>query len=96
MKFYPERKVLYVDVDNTLVTGDSVNVNVLEWLHKKVADGYQLNLWSARGEEYARAVAIRHSLTDMFAHILAKPGMIVDDVGWSWARYTRAVNPRLI
>jgi hypothetical protein len=54
--------------------------------------GYSLMLWSARGREYADAMAQRYGVAGLFDVILAKPGYIVDDLGWDWIKYTQVIR----
>ena len=79
---------IYVDVDGTLCHA------VIEWCRRqKTERGTRLVLWSSRGQEHARRQAERFGCVDLFEAILSKPGRIVDDMGWGWVRYTRAILP---
>lgn len=87
---YPKPKVIYVDVDGTLLIGKPAkpNTKLIEFLHTKRSEGFDLVLWSTRGEAHAREAACVCGTTDMFRAILSKPGYIIDDKGWTWARFT--------
>ena len=88
---YPPPKVIFVDVDGTLY--DSVlNHALIKWCRDRKAEGFKLVLWSARGEDYAKRCAKRFDIVDLFDHIIDKPGYIVDDLGWSWIKYTKVVK----
>ena len=82
---YPLQKWIFVDIDGTLSN------DVIEWIKTKRPEGYRFVLWSSRGEEYAKAVAERYEIVDLFEHIISKPGYIVDDKGWSWVKYTKTI-----
>ena len=85
--------VIAIDVDGTLVTfAGELNVDLVDWCRRKKETGKTLILWSARGEDYARRVADRFGLTELFDVITGKPEAIVDDDGWSWIRFTQVVT----
>ena len=83
---YPPPKWIFVDIDRTL------SKTLIEWIRRKRPDGYRFVLWSSRGEEYAKSVAQKWSITDLFEHIISKPGYIVDDKGWGWIRWTKIIR----
>jgi hydroxymethylpyrimidine pyrophosphatase-like HAD family hydrolase len=87
-----ENKTIAVDVDGTLINafGD-VNAPVVEFCRCKKAQGFFLILWSARGKRHAEAQAARCGVVELFDAILSKPGLIIDDKGWSWTQYTKRV-----
>jgi phosphoglycolate phosphatase-like HAD superfamily hydrolase len=72
---------IFVDVDLTLV---DANGNLLEGAKEalvKMKDrGCHLFLWSSVGTEYAKKVAARYQLTDLFEGFAAKPDIIIDDM----------------
>ena len=88
----PRPRVIAVDVDGTLCLAGEPNTALIEWLRKRREDGYSLTLWSNRGEAHARATAERYACADLFAHIVSKPGYVVDDRGWAWIRDTEVVR----
>lgn len=90
---YPPRRCIAVDVDGTLHIGGQPNVALIAWCRVRKQDGYSLILWSAQGEEHARSVATAFGCADLFDVIVSKPGYIVDDNGWDWIKYTRALWP---
>ena len=69
-----------------------MNENLVNWCKSKKLDGFELVLWSARGEKYSRLFAEKHFLTDIFDKIISKPGYIVDDKGWQWLKFTRVIS----
>ena len=81
-----------MDVDGTLGSCGVPNEKVLAYLRKVKVDGYTLILWSLRGEDYARKVAAAFDVTELFTHILSKPGFILDDQGWNWTRYSSVIR----
>lgn len=90
---YPERKVIAVDVDGTLISGTSTNQGLVEWLSLRKAEGNELILWSARGRSHAVNAAKATATEHLFDAIISKPGSIVDDLGWSWIKWTKIVHP---
>ena len=86
------RKVIYVDVDGTLVVGGKPNRKLVELLTQWKKAGFELVLWSAAGREHAEEMAELCGVTDCFSVILSKPGYIVDDVGWKWTRWVKVVR----
>jgi hydroxymethylpyrimidine pyrophosphatase-like HAD family hydrolase len=89
----PPPRVVAIDVDGTLLTeGGQINDRVVEFARAKKSDGFEVWLWSSRGEAHARRAAEMAGLSDVFDHILSKPGYIVDDQGWRWIQYTRVIT----
>jgi len=89
---YPPPKVIAVDVDGTLITRGVVNDKLVEWCKAKKDAGFNMILWSSRGEAHALNAAKITGLTDVFDTIISKPGFIVDDKGWQWVRYTKVIS----
>ncbi len=92
---YPRQRVIAVDVDGTLHRLGILNREVIEWLRNRKKKGFKLILWSSRGEDYARRVAEKFEVTDIFDVIISKPGYVLDDDGWKWIKFTYVIN-RLI
>lgn len=91
---YPTARIVAVDVDGTLVRRDGeLNQAVLAWCRQRRSDGFELYLWSARGKAHAAAVAEAFGIMDVFDLILSKPGYVVDDMGLSWSKYIKTINP---
>lgn len=71
---------VFVDVDLTLVDHNGLLLDgakpALQALH---AAGCHLVLWSTGGAEYARTVAARYKLTELFEGFVAKPDIVIDD-----------------
>jgi len=84
----PPTKCLAVDVDGTLVVNGKLNTLVSDYARRKLAAGFEVILWSARGKAYAETQADKFGVRDCFSVIISKPGFIVDDRGWSWIKYT--------
>ena len=84
--------MIAVDVDGTLSLDGEANTLLIDWLHKRKAEGYKLMLWSSRGEAHAHAAAIKFGCLDLFDWVIPKPCAVVDDQGWSWVRYTQIVT----
>lgn len=89
---YPPPRTIAVDVDGTLVVQGRLNGQQVDWCRQRRADGYSVFLWSSRGADHARRVAESFGVTEVFDLILSKPGLIVDDQGWGWTRFTRWVR----
>lgn len=72
---------IFIDVDLTLID-ESGNLipGAREGLKALKDAGCKLYLWSAGGENYARAVAAKHNLTNFFDGIIAKPDIVIDDM----------------
>ena len=83
---YPERKTIYVDVDGTLLIKDRINIRLVAYIKRMKQSGYEVNIWSMRGKKYAEKWCIRAGLKYYITHCLGKPGMIIDDEGWSWTK----------
>jgi len=72
---------VFVDVDLTLVDADGrLLFGAREGLQRLKDEGCHLFLWSTVGVEYARTVATRHQLTELFEGYAAKPDIIIDDM----------------
>ena len=89
---FTTRPAIAVDVDGTLFVRGRVNTALVEWLVARKAEGAELLLWSARGRSYAQHAAEAAQIAELFDHIAAKPGYIVDDKGWAWTRYTKRIR----
>jgi len=89
---YPPPNVIAIDVDGTLFRKGVLNLKLALWCKRKKEEGFSMILWSSRGEEYARKAADLSKLTDVFDHIISKPGYVVDDQGWGWVKYTKIIR----
>lgn len=87
-------RVIYCDVDGTLVVNGHPNTHLLAWLRAQKTNGYRLFLWSARGDSHARTAVELCNCHDLFESILPKPAAVVDDTGWGWIRYTKIISGR--
>lgn len=89
---YPPTRTIAVDVDGTLHTNGILNARVVEFCERQKDNGFTLNLWSARGKEYAQAAAEKFGVSHLFDDIISKPGYILDDQGWNWIKYTQIIR----
>lgn len=93
---YPPPRVVAVDVDGTLLVNGQKNSAVVLWCERLKTEGYVLHLWSSRGKKHAESVAELFGVTHLFDVILSKPGYILDDMGWEWIKFTKAIHPSQI
>lgn len=89
---YRIRNAAAIDVDDTLLINGEANADLVEWIERKKEEGTELVLWSARGRDYAQEVAERLKVVHLFDAIISKPGIVVDDKGWGWIKYTRVIR----
>ena len=89
---HPPTKCIAIDVDGTLVINGKLNRRLATWAAKKKASGFEVILWSAQGKKHAEKIARKFRVEDNFSVILSKPGYVVDDLGWSWVKYTRVIT----
>jgi hydroxymethylpyrimidine pyrophosphatase-like HAD family hydrolase len=89
---YPPQKCLAIDVDNTLVIDGKLTQTVVDFAISKRAEGFDVILWSARGRKHAEDQAMRFGIKSVFTAILSKPGYIIDDIGWSWIKFTKWIR----
>lgn len=70
-----------IDVDGTLLGDDG---NPIHQAHEKLlqlkTNGHRLQLWSTGGADYAKTVAVKHKLTDLFESYGTKPDVAIDDI----------------
>ena len=78
----PPPRVIFCDVDGTLIVSGMVNARLVDWLRLRHADGFELVLWSSRGREHAEKAAFiagfKHATTKTAAH-----GMIFHGDHWN-------------
>ena len=91
---YPQRKCIAIDIDDTLIGKGKLNKVVYDLAKQRLAEGWEVVLWSARGKDYAQEIATKHGIADAFSMVMGKPSVIVDDKGWSWIKYTKAIHPK--
>lgn len=85
-------KCIAIDVDGTLIINGRLNQRLVNLAAEKKADGFEVLLWSARGKTHAEKIAKRFGIEDNFSAIISKPGYIIDDLGWTWIKYTRVLS----
>lgn len=72
---------IFVDVDLTLVDANGrLLPEASEALHRLKDRGCHLFLWSTNGAIYAKSVAMRYQLLELFEGFAAKPDIIIDDM----------------
>jgi hydroxymethylpyrimidine pyrophosphatase-like HAD family hydrolase len=89
---FPPSKCVAIDVDGTLLIDGKLNRRLASWAARKKANGYEVLLWSAQGRRHAKKVAQQFGITEHFTSIISKPGYIVDDLGWTWTKYTKVIK----
>ena len=89
---HPPFKCIFVDVDGTLEIGGRLNLRLVKFVKEQKDNGYEVNLWSARGKAHAETVAAKYGVTDCFDAIISKPGYVIDDLNWSWTKYTKSLK----
>ena len=89
---YPPSRTIAVDVDGTLLVGSQPNAKLIQWCWQKKEEGFRMMLWSARGKDHAVNAARFCNVMDLFDAIESKPGYIVDDLGWSWIKFTKIIS----
>jgi len=73
---------IFVDIDGTL-TRDGEKANGKPWyenidkIRNLIANGNDVTIWSAMGEEYVRLFCDEHNLKPRY--MLGKPNIIIDD-----------------
>lgn len=90
-EFIPS-KTAAVDVDGTLLINGVPQAKAIEWCRQKKRDGWSLILWSAAGRDHALRAAVLCGLDGAFVAIIAKPSVILDDIGWSWIKHTCVIR----
>lgn len=80
----PMARVIYVDVDDTLVRSFGSKrmpmARSVELVRQLFQGGAQLYCWSSGGGDYARQSASELGLEDCFLAFLPKPDLLLDDV----------------
>src|SRR5947208_1817794 len=79
----PNPKIIYVDVDDTLVRSIGPKripmPSVIAHVRHLKAHGADLYCWSTGGADYARESAQELGIADCFTAFLPKPHVIIDD-----------------
>jgi phosphoserine phosphatase len=92
-----KQKVIYVDVDDTLVRSvGSKRIpmpSVVSRVKALFTEGAALYLWSSGGAEYARAVASELGIEHCFVNFLPKPNAYLDDQPVHEWKYCTHVYP---
>ena len=86
--------VVYVDVDNTLVTTRGTKrvpeLEIIKHVFNLKQDGAELFCWSSLGADYARRIAGELNITHCFSGFLPKPHVTIDDqaiTDWLYFRH---------
>jgi hypothetical protein len=70
-----------IDVDETLLESSGLPaVTIREDLIKLKSKGHCLQLWSTGGADYAKKMAAKHNVDDLFESYAAKPDVAIDDI----------------
>jgi hydroxymethylpyrimidine pyrophosphatase-like HAD family hydrolase len=93
---YQPARVIAVDVDGTLIRDGRLMRSLVTWLRERREEGFRLMLWSARGKAHAEGAIELFELHGLFHDVVAKPGYVVDDMGWDWTRYTWIVRKEFL
>src|ERR1017187_4361432 len=69
-----------IDVDLTLIDEEGCLLpGAKEAIAKIQAADCKITLWSLAGAEYAKAVAARHKIENLFVGFAGKPDVVIDD-----------------
>jgi hypothetical protein len=76
--------VVHVDVDDTLVRSFGSKQIPMQAVIDKVRalanhNDVALYCWSSNGAEYARSVAARFGIAELFSGFMPKPNLVIDD-----------------
>lgn len=80
----PPPLAIAVDVDGTLHQGGRLNHELVAEIRRRKLAGYEVILWSMRGQAYAHRCAIELGILELFDAVISKPGVIYDDEGKAW------------
>lgn len=84
---------VYIDMDLTIVDiYGALLPGVADRLIEMRERGYELYCWSAGGEEYARALLVKHRIITLFKNVMDKPTMIIDDNPESLLKYPKVIK----
>jgi len=90
-------KVVYIDVDDTLVRSlgskRSPMKSVIDQVRRLHSEGVQLYLWSTAGAQYAKDAAVELGISECFLAFLPKPHAYIDDQSVSEWRGCKHVLP---
>lgn len=90
-------KIIYVDVDDTLVRSVGAKripmPGVVAQVRQLHAAGAHMYLWSSGGAEYARSTAAELGLQECFLAFLPKPTAYIDDQPVHEWRFCRHFYP---
>jgi len=94
----PQRLVIYVDIDDTLVRTYGTKripmpAAVRHVRELKAHGGADLYCWSSGGAEYARRSAEELGLADCFTSFLPKPQVLLDDQEMTEWRQLIVIHP---
>lgn len=78
-----KQKIVFVDVDDTLVRSVGTKriqmPSVVAEVRRLHAEGAQLFLWSSGGADYCRITAAELGISECFLDYLPKPTVYIDD-----------------
>ncbi len=91
------RKVVYVDVDDTLVRSFGSKRMPMPTVVQRVRElhdaGLELYCWSSGGKEYAHRSAVELGIAECFTGFLSKPNLMIDDQAPADWRTMRCLHP---
>ena len=88
----PLPKTVAFDVDGTLISGSTVNGRIVSLLREYKSSGFEVVVWSMRGTDYAKRAVDLAGVGAEVDCVISKPGVIVDDKGWTWVRDTKVIS----
>lgn len=93
-------KIIYVDVDDTLIRSVGNKripmIEVVRKVRQMYENGNLLYCWSSSGAEYARTSAVELEIEDCFSGFLPKPQIMIDDQTPAEWRYLTVIHPNEI
>ncbi len=87
----PLPRCIAIDVDDTLIRKGQPNYDMVSMIRDRVADGWDIIVWSMRGRVYAQSAATVCGIADVVVCV-SKPGIIVDDQGLAWLGRVQVVR----
>jgi hypothetical protein len=89
--------IVYVDVDDTLVRSAGTKVismtATIDHVRALKSEGVVLYCWSSGGGEYAKGVAERLGIVELYEAFLPKPHVLIDDQSFADWRRLIQVHP---
>lgn len=90
-------KVIFVDVDDTLVRSFGTKQipipRCADYVRRMYGEGHVLYCWSRGGAEYSRSVATSLGIAECFAGFLPKPDVVLDDQAEQFLAHCEFIHP---